>query len=101
MDTIPGSNTPASDTLVMYTKRDLITLCKERGIEGTSRLNKFEIIALLTMIDEITQDQRPEIVLEEEEEEEEEEISCFNKHRFLIFSSILAITLYNISYIRF
>ena len=105
------------------TKKELISRCKEKGIPGVSKLNKFELMALLS-IDSDPFDQQP---LDQEPFDQEpldqqplanepldqqpldtnsqddtlEEIFVFNPCKRLFFINMACCLIYSLYYIRF
>jgi hypothetical protein len=86
--------------LVSLPKHTLISLCKERGIHGFSKLNRFELIALLS-IEEPAQEE--EYIQEVHNQVEEVHVKDTNPPLWkgLLSVCIILLTLYNICYIRF
>ena len=44
---------PPTENFISFSKKKLISLCKERDISGISKLNRYELIALLSIDSEV------------------------------------------------
>ena len=66
-----------TEQLISFSKKKLISLCKERDISGISKLNRFELIALLSIDSEVEviPEPIPEPIPESIEEAIEEDTS--------------------------
>ena len=92
---------------ISLTKKQLVYLCKEKGIPGVSKLNRFELIALLS-IDSDPSEQPMEEPLEEPMEEplpEEtatlQDVFVFNPCKRLVMINLVCCIIYSLYYIRF
>ena len=55
---------PPTENFISFSKKKLISLCKERDISGISKLNRYELIALLS-IDSEVDIVKPEAIVED------------------------------------
>ena len=106
---------PPTENFISFSKKKLISLCKERDISGISKLNRYELIALLS-IDSEVDIVKPEAIVEDAtvpevvedatvpdaivEEDIVEDMSNFIIHLLLLFFTIHIFTMIY-AYIRF
>ena len=90
-----------TEQLISFSKKKLISLCKERDISGISKLNRFELIALLSIDSEVIAEPTVEPTIKPTVEPTVEDMSNFIINLLISFFTINIIFTSIYVYMRF